>query len=136
MFIGSCKASNEDILNSINGISWVDAQKERMTIIQSHIDYLNTTIKSVKKIIEIVVKPYEGYINFLCTIPGIDRNSAISIIAEIGTDMSQFSSHLTLLTCQKLKHLIKIKLNTLKTISCSQLNNLYLLVLLKKNFYH
>lgn len=93
MFIGSCKASNEDILNSINGISWVDAQKERMTIIQSHIDYLNNTIKSVKKIIDIVVKPYEGYINFLCTIPGIDRNSAISIIAEIGTDMSQFSSH-------------------------------------------
>lgn len=57
MFIGSCKASNEDILNSINGISWVDAQKERMTIIQSHIDYLNNTIKSVKKIIDIVVKP-------------------------------------------------------------------------------
>lgn len=93
MFIGSCKASNEDIFNSINGISWCDAQKERITIIQSHIDYLNNTIKSVKKIIDIVVKPYEGYINFLCTIPGIDRSSAISIIAEIGTDMSQFSSH-------------------------------------------
>ena len=93
MFIGRCKASNEDILNSINGISWVDAQKERITIIQDHIDYLNSTIKSVKKIIDIVIKPYEGYINFLCTIPGIDRNSAISIIAEIGTDMSQFSSH-------------------------------------------
>ena len=45
IFIGSCKASNEDIFNSINGISWVDAQKERMTIIQRHIDYLNTTIK-------------------------------------------------------------------------------------------
>ena len=28
----------------------------------------------------------------MCTIPGIDRNSAISIIAEFGTDMSQFSS--------------------------------------------
>lgn len=92
MFIGSCKASREDILNSINGISLVDAQKERMTITQSHIDYLNTTIKSVKKIIDIVVKPYEDYINFLCTIPGIDRNSAISIIAEFGTDMSQFYS--------------------------------------------
>lgn len=93
MFIGSCKALSEDILNSINGISWVDAQKERMTIIQSHIDYLNTTLQLVKKIINFVVKPYEGYINFLCSIPGIDRNSAISIIAEIGTDMSQFSSH-------------------------------------------
>ena len=27
------------------------------------------------------------------TIPGIDRNSAITILSEIGTDMSQFSSH-------------------------------------------
>lgn len=93
MFIGSCKASNEDILNSISGISWVDAQKERMTVIQEHIAYLNKSIESVKKIIDVLVKPYEGYINFLCTIPGVDRQSAISIISEIGTDMSQFSSH-------------------------------------------
>ena len=27
------------------------------------------------------------------TIPGIDRNSAITILSEIGTDMSQFSNH-------------------------------------------
>ena len=47
MFIGSCKASREDILNSINGISLVDAQKERMNITQSHIDYLNTTICNI-----------------------------------------------------------------------------------------
>ena len=93
MFIGSCKASSEDILNSISGISWVDAQKERMTVIQEHIAYLNKSIESVKKIIDVLVKPYEGYINFLCTIPGVDRQSAISIISEIGTDMSQFSSH-------------------------------------------
>ena len=31
-------------------------------------------------------------INLLCTIPGIDRRSAITIISEIGTDMSQFGS--------------------------------------------
>ena len=93
MFIGRCKASNEDILNSIRGISWVDAQKERMTVIQEHIDYLNKSIESIRKTIDVLVKPYEGYINFLCTIPGIDRKSAITIISEIGTDMSQFSSH-------------------------------------------
>ena len=29
---------------------------------------------------------------FFCTIPGVDRNSAITIISEIGTDMSQFGS--------------------------------------------
>ena len=93
-----CKASEEDILNSINGISWVDAQKERMLLIQNHIDYLNSTIKSLKEIIDIVVKPYEDYIKFLCTIPGVDRKSAISIISEIGTDMSQFSSHYRLVS--------------------------------------
>ena len=64
-----------------------------MTVIQQHIDYLNKSIEAVKKIIDVLVEPYEGYINFLCTIPGVDRHSAISIISEIGTDMSQFSSH-------------------------------------------
>ncbi len=93
MFIGRCKASNEDILNSISGISWADAQKERMAVIQEHIEYLNKSIETVKKIIDVLVEPYEGYIKFLCTIPGVDRHSAISIISEIGTDMSQFSSH-------------------------------------------
>lgn len=89
----NCKSSSEDILNAVNGISWNDAQKERMTVIQEHIDYLNESIKSLRKTIDVLVKPYESYINFLCTIPGIDRRSAITIISEIGTDMSQFSSH-------------------------------------------
>lgn len=88
-----CKSSNEDIINAVTGISFVDAQKERMTVIQEHIEYLNKSIESIKKIIDVLVKPYESYINFLCTIPGVDRRSAISIISEIGTDMSQFSSH-------------------------------------------
>lgn len=39
-----------------------------------------------------MVEPYEDAIQLLCTIPGIERNSAITIISEIGTDMSQFSN--------------------------------------------
>ena len=88
-----CKSSNEDILNSINGISWETAQKQRMNIIQEHIDYLDKAIKSVREIIDSIISPYESAINLLCSIPGIDRKSAITIISEIGTDMSQFSSH-------------------------------------------
>lgn len=88
-----CKSSHEDIINAVTGISFVNAQKERMAVIQEHIEHLNKSIDSVKKTIDVLVKPYEGYINFLCTIPGVDRRSAISIISEIGTDMSQFSSH-------------------------------------------
>ena len=90
---GRCKSSHEDILNAVNGISFVDAQKQRMMVIQEHIDYLDKSIKKIREIIDILIKPYEGYINFLCTIPGVDRKSAITIISEIGTDMSQFSSH-------------------------------------------
>ena len=88
-----CKASSEDILNAVSGTSWIDAQKERMIAIQEHIKYLNKEIQTIREIIDVLVKPYESYINFLCTIPGIDRKSAITIIAEIGTDMSQFSTH-------------------------------------------
>ena len=88
-----CKSSNEDILNSINGISWKTGQKQRMNIIQEHIDYLDKAIKSVREIIDSIITPYESAINLLCSIPGIDRKSAITIISEIGTDMSQFSSH-------------------------------------------
>nr|CDL66481.1 unnamed protein product [uncultured bacterium] len=88
-----CKSSNEDILNSISGISWEDAQKIRMNVIQEHINYLDKSIKTVKEIIDTIITPYESAINLLCSIPGIKRNSAITIISEIGTDMSQFSSH-------------------------------------------
>ena len=88
-----CKASNDDIINSVTGISWATPQKQRMNIIQEHIDYLDKTIASVKEIIDSILAPYENAIELLCSIPGIKRNSAITIISEIGTDMSQFSSH-------------------------------------------
>lgn len=88
-----CKSSHEDILSSVNGIMFTDCQKLRMNIIKDHMDYLTETIKKLRAIIDELVKPYEDYITLLCTIPGIDRNSAITIISEIGIDMSQFSSH-------------------------------------------
>lgn len=88
-----CKSSNEDILNSISGISWESSQKQRMNVIQEHIDYLDKSIKTIREIIDSIVTPYESAINLLCSVPGVDRKSAIIIISEIGTDMSQFSSH-------------------------------------------
>lgn len=33
---------------------------------------------------------YENAIQLLCTIPGVKHNSAVTIISEIGIDMSQF----------------------------------------------
>lgn len=88
-----CKSSKDDILNSVHGIDLTNSQKLRIDIVQDHIIYLSKTIDKLKVIINELVKPYENYISLLCTIPGVDRNSAITILSEIGTDMSQFSTH-------------------------------------------
>lgn len=88
-----CKSSNEDVLSSIDGIQFTNEQKLKMNIIEDHIDYLNNQIGNLNQIIDSLVAPYESYIDLLCTIPGIDRNSAIGILSEISNDMSQFKSH-------------------------------------------
>ena len=38
------------------------------------------------------MEPYSAAIKLLCTIPGMKRESAITVISEIGTNMSQFDS--------------------------------------------
>ena len=52
-------------------------------------------INDVDKMIENIISSnpdFENAVQFLCTIPGVKRDSAITIISETGTDMSQFSS--------------------------------------------
>ena len=88
-----CKSSHKDILSSITGLSFTNEQKLRINIIKEHINYLTNQIDSLRDTINTLVTPYEDYINLLMTIPGIDRNSAITIISEIGVDMTQFSNH-------------------------------------------
>ena len=89
----NCKSSHEDILSSVDGITFTIEQKLRIKIVEDHIDYLNNQINILRNIIDNLVVHYEDYINLLCTIPGVDRNSAITILSEIGTDMSQFKNH-------------------------------------------
>lgn len=89
----NCKSTHEDILSSVTGVSFTNEQKLRIKIVEDHIDYLTNQIKTIRNIIDTLVAPYENYIRLLCTIPGIDRNSAITVMSEIGTDMSQFKNH-------------------------------------------
>ena len=88
-----CKSSHEDILSSVNGITFTIEQKLRINIIKEHIDYLTNQINSLRDIVDNLITPYEDYITLLMTIPGIDRYSAITILSEISNDMSQFSNH-------------------------------------------
>ena len=87
------KSPHEEILSSINGIQLTSEQKLRINIVKDHIDYLHNQINNLNDIIDSLVTPYESYIDLLCTIPGVDKNSAIGILSEISNDMSQFKSH-------------------------------------------
>ena len=94
----NCKSSHDDILSSINGIQLTHEQKLRINIVKDHIDYINNQIIKLNDIIDTLVLTYESYIDLLCTIPGIKRNSAIGILSEISNDMSQFKSHYRLIS--------------------------------------
>lgn len=88
----SLKKKSESVIESIEGYQMTDAQKYRMRLVHAHMDYITSTISDIDSMIDSLVKPYENAVQLLCTIPGVDRSSAITIISEIGTDMTQFSN--------------------------------------------
>lgn len=88
-----CKASDEDILSAVDGAQLNQFQKAGIQIVQKHMEYLDSLLDEIQQHIDLMVANYENYIQLLCTIPGISRKSAITIIYEVGTDMSQWSSH-------------------------------------------
>ena len=88
----SLKKKADEVIASIEGFQMTDAQKDRARMVKDHYDYLVAHLARIDSVIDELVKPYESAIGLLCTIPGVGRQSAISIIAEIGTDMSQFVS--------------------------------------------
>ena len=70
-----------------------DDQKYRMRLVRAHMDYITAEINDVDSMIESMISSdtdYQNAIQLLCTIPGVKHDSAITIISEIGIDMSQF----------------------------------------------
>jgi hypothetical protein len=88
----SLKKKASTVLESINGYQMTTEQKERIVMVRSHLNFIQQSITQLDKTLDKMVAPYESAITLLCTIPGVDRASAITIISEIGTDMSQFSN--------------------------------------------
>ncbi len=88
----SLKKKADLVLESIEGFSIANEQKARIKIVREHHDFIEKLIAKIDACVNDMVAKYEGEINLLCTIPGINRSSAITVISEIGTDMSQFGS--------------------------------------------
>ena len=88
----SLKKKSAEIIEAVEGFNMTQEQKERVRIIQGHFTDIDKRISQIDEIIGRLTAEYEGTISLLCTIPGIDRRLAITIISEIGTDMSEFGS--------------------------------------------
>jgi len=92
----SLKKKGDIVIESIAGYEIAPAQKQRMLIVRSHLEFIEKAIDVLDSKLDELVKPYEDFISLLCTIPGVDRRSAITIISEIGVDISQFSNSMRL----------------------------------------
>lgn len=89
---GSLKKKASDVVEAVQGFNMTPEQKERVRIVQGHFADIDHRIQQIDQIVDRLIERYEGQISLLCTIPGIDRRIAITILSEIGTDMSQFGS--------------------------------------------
>lgn len=49
-------------------------------------------INDIDAMLDSLIDPYENAVQSLCAIPGVDHNSTITVISEIGIDMAPFSS--------------------------------------------
>ncbi|NPV92999.1 MAG: IS110 family transposase [Firmicutes bacterium] len=88
----SLKKKADQVIESIEGFQMTAEQKARIRFVRKHLDFVEQLIADLDQTIARLAAPLESAIALLGTIPGVDRNIAITILSEIGTDMSQFSS--------------------------------------------
>ena len=89
------KSTPEEILLSIQG-NFSKEQNSKMKVCLNHYDSINTCIQQLEQTILSIAVNYQRELQLILTVPGIQDISAISILSEIGADMSVFksSSHL------------------------------------------
>jgi transposase len=63
-----------------------------VSAILAHLDFLDEQIQLLSDEIEDQLAPFAAAVELLRTIPGVQRRTAESVLAEIGTDMSRFPS--------------------------------------------
>lgn len=90
---GRGKASLREKLPRIKeGLKGTTREQHRKIIklMYEHLKYLEKEKEEIEKIIDDACENYKKEIDLLDTIPGIDKDSAKAIIAEIGVNMNQF----------------------------------------------
>ena len=90
------KATDEEILEAVDGEIFPE-QAEKLRIIRDHMSSLDLCKANLQSLILSTAEKYIPEIDLVCTVPGIATFSAISVIGEIGVDMSVFPTSQSLL---------------------------------------
>jgi transposase len=61
--------------------------------ILGHLDFLDGAIEKISEEVATRTAPFDELIQFMDTIPGVDRKAAEGTLAEIGLDMQRFPTH-------------------------------------------
>lgn len=88
---GRMKKKHDQLVDSLQGLL-NNHQRMMLDLQLRHIDSLDQAIARLDVEIEERMRPFERELALLDTIPGVGRQIAEQIIAEIGTDMSRFPS--------------------------------------------
>lgn len=86
---GRIKADREQIRKALEGRVTAH-HRFMMSIIKESMEETEKIIAKVDSQIDKAVKKYQVELDLLQTVPGVGKDSAISIISEMGVDMSQF----------------------------------------------
>lgn len=87
---GSLKSKEKELALALDG--FVDEHfRWRLTDLLMQLAALDRRMEELEQRIRRQAEPYEELIQRLCTLPGVQEITAWTIVAELGTDMSQFA---------------------------------------------
>ena len=85
---GRLRPKIPQITEALEGHSMRDHHRMLLRQILKHMAYIEDMVEELDKEIWRQLQPYEEEVQLACSVPGIGRDAAASILAEIGPDMS------------------------------------------------
>lgn len=89
---GRVKAPRQDIIEALRG-NLDDHYRFMMKTMLEHIANIEVVIAKIDEQIQQKTEKHKELLDLLETIPGVGRDGAVCIIAELGTDIEAFASH-------------------------------------------
>jgi hypothetical protein len=93
----SLKKKSEEVVESIEGYHITQAQKDRMIMVRTNLEFVEKSIELLDEKIDELVTPYENAIELLCTIPGVYLKPALVQVAHAAVKSNDSSYY-------KIKH--------------------------------